>query len=155
MTLRADDIDSLMGVMAAAFDPMFGEAWTRRQVEDALIIGNCSYVLMDIAGRTPERDNPAAGFFLSRAGFEEEELLLLAVDPACRRQGLGRNLLNRLMHDARGRGAKRLLLEMRRGNPASSLYQECGFCSIGVRPNYYRTRVGKSIDAITFALDLN
>ena len=31
----ADDLDRLMAVMNTAFDPTFGEAWTRRQVEDA------------------------------------------------------------------------------------------------------------------------
>jgi len=30
-----DDVDRIMAVMHAAFPPDFGEAWTRRQVEDA------------------------------------------------------------------------------------------------------------------------
>ena len=33
----AADIDRIMEVMALAFDPAFGEAWTRRQVVDALM----------------------------------------------------------------------------------------------------------------------
>ena len=41
MTAPLDDLDRLRAVMTAAFDPAFGEAWTRRQVEDALLIGNC------------------------------------------------------------------------------------------------------------------
>jgi ribosomal-protein-alanine N-acetyltransferase len=36
-----DHIDRLMAVMDAAFDPFFQEAWTRRQVEDALVTGMC------------------------------------------------------------------------------------------------------------------
>ena len=154
MTPPVDDLDRLMAVMAAAFDPEFGEAWTRRQVEDALVIGNCQYALIDANGVEPEPGALAVGFFLSRAGFEEEELLLFAVDPAWRRRGLGRALLDRLARDARNRGARRLLLEMRHGNPAETLYRNFGFQPIGRRPNYYRTRNGQAIDAITFAHDL-
>jgi ribosomal-protein-alanine N-acetyltransferase len=154
MTPPADDIDRLMAVMAAAFDPIYGEAWTRRQVEDALLIGNCHYRLIGADGGDPRADAPAAGFFLSRTGFEEEELLLFAVAPAWRRRGLGLALLQGFAQAARQRGAARLLLEMRRGNPAESLYRRFGFRPIGERSNYYRARNGKTIDAITFAFDM-
>ena len=78
---------------------------------------------------------------------------MLAVDPQHRRLGLGRKLLDRLERDARGRGAARLLLEMRRGNPAETLYRRFGFQQIGERPNYYRTASGARLDAVTFAFD--
>jgi [ribosomal protein S18]-alanine N-acetyltransferase len=149
-----DDLDRLMAVMAAAFDPAYGEAWTRRQVEDALIIGNCHYRLIGADGGKPEPGTPAVGFFLSRTGYEEEELLLFAIDPAWQRRGLGRSLLSQFAAAAQERGARRLLLEMRRGNPAESLYRRFGFRPIGERPNYYRTLDGQTIDAITFACEL-
>lgn len=149
-----DDLDRLMAVMAAAFEPIWGEAWTRRQVEDALVIGNCHYRLIDAAGNEPAAGASAAGFFLSRAGFDEEELLLFAVLPECRRGGLGERLLMMLEADARHRGARRLLLEMRRSNPAETLYRRFGFSAIGERQNYYRLRDGRALDAITFARDM-
>lgn len=149
-----DDLDRLMTVMQAAFDPAFGEAWNRRQVEDALLIGTSSYGLIDAAGIWPQPGEPAAGFFLARHGFEEEELLLLAVDPRHRRCGLATALLNQFADGARSRGAKRLLLEMRRGNPAESLYRTHGFVPIGERRNYYRVPGGERLDAVTFARDL-
>jgi ribosomal-protein-alanine N-acetyltransferase len=149
-----DDVDRVMLVMEAAFDPAYGEAWTRRQVEDALIVGNCHYQLIGGAGDEPAAGEPAAGFFLSRTGFEEEELLLFAIDPGYRRKGLGRQLLERFANSAKNRGARRLLLEMRRGNPAEVLYRHFGFRPIGERINYYRARNGQSIDAITFAIDV-
>ncbi len=145
-----EDLDAIMAVMEAAFDPVFGEAWKRQQVEDALILGNCHYALMDGFGE-PLRDGAEpAGFFLSRLGYEEEELLLLAVDPRFRRRGVGRALLERFCKDAALRGVTRLLLEMRRGNPAELLYQTFGFVSVGERRDYYRTSDGRSLDAITF-----
>lgn len=151
MTLPADDIDRIMTVMHAAFDPQFGEAWNRRQVEDALLIGNCHYGLVDSTGHPGSGAAETAGFFLARTGFEEEELLLLAVDPRYRQRGFGRTLLDEFAEAARARGARRLLLEMRRGNSAELLYRNFGFLPIGQRPNYYRTPSGDRIDAITFA----
>jgi ribosomal-protein-alanine N-acetyltransferase len=139
--------------MSAAFDPAFGEAWSRRQVEDALLVGRCHYGLVAPDGEEPAPDQDAAGFFLSRHGFEEEELLLLAVAPEQRRRGLGGALLARFAQGARERGAQRLLLEMRRGNPAEVLYVNFGFAPIGERRNYYRAPDGERFDAVTFAFD--
>ncbi len=144
------DIDRIMSVMTAAFPPDFGEAWNRRQVIDALAIGNCHHALADIADGSASASCAAAGFRLSRSGVDEEELLLLAVAPDYRRRGIGRVMLEHLAIDARKRGAARLLLEMRRGNPAEALYRKVGFVPIGERPHYYRRIDGSRVDAITF-----
>ncbi len=151
MTALIDDLDRLMAVMQAGFDPAYGEAWNRRQVEDALLMGNCTYGLAAAHGGEPALGEAAAGFYLSRHGYEEAELLLIAVDPAQRGKGIGGNLLQRFAAEARTRGARQLLLEMRRGNPAEALYLRFGFRQIGERPNYYRTPDGTRLDAITFA----
>lgn len=153
MIAPGDDIDRIMAVMAAAFDSDFGEAWNRRQVEDALLVGNCHYGLIARGGNQPEAGESVAGFFLSRHGVEEEELLLLGVDPDARRRGLGAALLARYAAEASARGARRLLLEMRRGNPAEALYLNFGFLPVGERSNYYRAPGGLRLDAVTFACD--
>ncbi|MFM6949394.1 MAG: ribosomal protein S18-alanine N-acetyltransferase [Novosphingobium sp.] len=147
MIAPTDDIDRIMAVMQAAFDPAYGEAWSRRQVEDALLVGNSHYRIADVL------DEPA-GFTLSRYGFEEEELLLIAVAPDFRRRGLGEQLLRDCKADAKLRGARQLLLEMRSDNPAVHLYRQNGFVEIGTRKNYYRTPSGNRLDAITFACQL-
>jgi len=149
-----DDVDKIMAVMETAFDPVYGEAWNRRQVDDALKFGNCHYRLANTAGLDVQENESAVGFFLSRTGYEEEELLLLAVDPQYRGRGLGLSLLGMLRIGAASRGAKRLLLEMRKGNPAEGLYRHFGFYSIGERREYYRTPSGGRLDAITFACDI-
>jgi ribosomal-protein-alanine N-acetyltransferase len=153
MSTALDDLDRIMAVMNAAFDPAFGEAWNRRQVEDALVLGNSHYGLVSASGDEPMPGEPAAGFYLARRGYEEQELLLLAVDPAWRRRGLGQRLIERLRHSARTDGSHRIFLEMRRGNPAERLYNSNGFQMIGTRPGYYRTGDGSRIDAITFVLE--
>jgi [ribosomal protein S18]-alanine N-acetyltransferase len=150
-----DDLDRIMQVMAAAFDPAFGEAWTRRQVADSLMLGHTSYELIGADAKTPSHGEPAAGFMLVRHGYEEDELLLIGVNPAMRRCGLGGRLLSQLAVASRQRGASRILLEMRRGNPAEALYRRHGFLQIGSRPEYYRTAGNQRLDAITFALALD
>lgn len=152
--MPGDSVDRLMSVMSASFDPAYGEAWTRRQVEDALLLGNCHAQLANTEGMPAGEDETVAGFSLSRTGFEEEELLLFAVLPEYRGRGIGRAILDMLSVAARSRGATRLLLEMRRDNPAESLYRTFGFSIIGERKDYYRTATGARIDAITFACEL-
>jgi len=148
-----DDIDRIMAVMEAAFDPAYGEAWNRRQVEDALAFRGTHYLLIGEDGEPPADQAPAAGFALSRNVAGEEELLLIAVRPELRGRGIGGALLSDFIAAARGRGATRLFLEMREGNPAESLYRRHGFDSIGRRRNYYRRGNGPALDAITFALE--
>ena len=149
-----DHVDRIMEIMAQAFDPAYGEAWTRRQVEDALVLGNCHAYLANSGGLPVIDDEPAVGFSLSRTGYEEEELLLFAVLPQYRGRGVGLVILQALRQAAQARGARRLLLEMRRGNPAERLYQSFGFTLIGERRDYYRTSFGTRIDALTFAYEM-
>ncbi|MFA9200274.1 MAG: GNAT family N-acetyltransferase [Cypionkella sp.] len=146
-----EDLDSIMAVMDAAFDPRWGEAWTRRQVSDSLVFPHTHVRLLDGAGRVPYGAGEAAGFTQVRAAPGEEELLLIAVVPAWRGRGLGTALLRHAAADARGRGAERLFLEMRANNPARRLYERFGFQPIGRRKHYYRTTDGDKLDAITFA----
>lgn len=146
-----DDVDRIMAVMDAAFDPQWGEAWNRRQIESSLTLPTTHYFLVDETGKIPANTSPAAGFCMSRAAPGEEELLLIGVIPAARKRGIGKQLLTRLAQDARGRGAEKLFLEMRENNPARSLYEAEGFAPIGRRKDYYTLKDGKRIDAITFA----
>lgn len=149
-----DDLSRLMDVMSAAFEPKWGEAWTRRQVEDSLITGLCRYFLVTPDGKPLGEGEQAAGFTLSRTIAGETELLLLAVDPKFRRRGLGKMLVETLARQSREQGSTLLFLEMRRGNPAEHLYRGLGFAPVGERRNYYRTSDGERIDAVTFARTL-
>ena len=151
VTPPGDDLDAIMAVMAAAFDPAFGEAWSRRQVGDALVAGNCHYRLAGVDGGWPAAGAACVGFALLRTAFDEEELLLFAVMPEWRRRGIGRRLLDACVERARARGVRRMVLEMRDGNPAGGVYRAAGFVPVGRRPQYYRGGDGGRIDAVTLA----
>lgn len=150
-----DDIDRIMAVMALAFDPHWGEAWNRRQIEDSLTLPTTRYVLADRTGQWPREGEAAAAFALMRMGYGEAELLLIGVIPALRGQRIGRQVLDQVIAQASADGAGKLFLEMRQNNPAASLYQAAGFVPVGRRPSYYRLSDGSRIDAITFARDLS
>ena len=72
----SDDLDRIMAVMDAAFDPAWGEAWNRRQVSDSLAFPHTHFRLLGADGLPPAAGTPAAGFTLVRAAPGEEELLL-------------------------------------------------------------------------------
>lgn len=147
-------LDAAMAVMDAAFEPRWGEAWTRQQLRDSLAMPSTFLLLSDRDGRVVKPAEPAAGFILSRQALDEEELLLLAVRPENRGRGLGTALIELYFAAAARRGVHHIFLEMRANNPAHSLYRRCGFAPIGVRPRYYRAADGDAIDAITFAREL-
>ena len=93
-----DDLDDVMRIMTAAFQPCFGEAWTRSQCAGILPMAG---VTLTIA----EDDRGPAGFTLVRCVADEAELLLIAVDPACQRSGIGQSLLDDFIKTVRNWGA--------------------------------------------------
>ena len=144
----ARDMDAAMAVMERAFDPAFGEAWSRGQCLGMLSLPDVWLILAEDGGDRP------LGFALSRVTLDDAELLLLAVDPAARGQGIGTALITRTAFVAEARGATRLLLEVRESNPALALYRRAGFAEIGRRAAYYRGANGATHDAITLARTL-
>jgi ribosomal-protein-alanine N-acetyltransferase len=70
--------------------------------------------------------------------IDQVEILDIAVDPACRRHGLGRRIMRHVIDLARSQACKLISLEVRRSNTAAvGLYQSLGFKAIAVRPRYY------------------
>lgn len=79
-----------------------------------------------------------AGFLIGRALAGEAELLTLAVRPAARRQGIGRQLVAEFLRIAAGRGARAAFLEVAADNLAAiALYRAFGFAETGRRRGYY------------------
>ncbi|MEM8695502.1 MAG: ribosomal protein S18-alanine N-acetyltransferase [Pseudomonadota bacterium] len=142
------ELDDIMTIMEDAFDPRFGEGWSRSQCDGILGDSNSWITLV-------QQNEEPAGFALSRMIVDEAELLLIAVRPVFRGRGIGRDLLKRVRDMAADKGAKRLHLEVRDGNAAAKLYHATGFEQIGRRRNYYNGRNGERFDAITLALQID
>ena len=139
----ARDIAVVDLLMQAAFEPRFGEAWTRNQCLGILAMPGVWLTLAYV-------DGVPAGFALSRIVVDEVELLLLATTPALRRRGVGVALMRAVEQRAREAGARTLHLEVREGNDAIKLYRRAGLKKIGQRRDYYRGTGGQLYDALTF-----
>lgn len=142
----ADDLDSVMAVMTAAFPERYGEAWTRSQCAGILPMAGVRLVLAE------DGESRVVGFSLYRTVSDDAELLLLAVDPGSQGQGIGRQLLFHFISDSKNSGARRIHLEVRDGNSAIRVYTAAGFEQANRRRNYYRGRDGATFDALTFIL---
>jgi ribosomal-protein-alanine N-acetyltransferase len=141
------DLSLVETIMGEAFDPRFGEAWTRGQCLGILAMPGV-WLTVAMVDREP------AGFALSRGVADEAELLLLAVRPARRRRGVGAALLRAMIAQAQANGAVRVHLEVREGNDAVKLYQTTGFTKVGERRDYYRGASGQTFNALTYQRDI-
>ncbi|MBB5710053.1 GNAT family N-acetyltransferase [Sphingomonas xinjiangensis] len=140
----AQDLTSVNQIMQDAFDPQYGEAWTKPQCMGMLSLPG---VWLTIANS----DGVDAGFALAREVAGDAELLLLATRKATQRRGIGATLVRAVIAEAHARGAEQLHLEVRAGNDAVRLYCSAGFAKVGERKDYYKGRTGELFNAQTFA----
>jgi ribosomal-protein-alanine N-acetyltransferase len=81
----------------------------------------------------------------------EADVQTIAVAPRSQGRGLGRELLDALVAEARQRGCAQVFLEVLDGNaPALALYERAGFERMGRRASYY----GPGLDAVILRLRL-
>lgn len=86
-----------------------------------------------------------SAFLLAQIIAPEAEVLTLATDPSCRRQGCATALLRDLETHS---GVDTLLLEVASDNSAAlGLYTSYGFVPVGLRTGYYARPTG-AVDAV-------
>ena len=82
-----------------------------------------------------------AGFAIMDFGDERAHLVLLAVQPAQRRRGIGRRLVEWLLESALTAGMASVHLELRASNAAARrFYRALGFSETVLMPHYYSGR---------------
>jgi len=151
VTLRNGDARDLAIVdtlMIEAFDPRYGEAWTRSQCLGVLALTGVHLTLAFV-------DDFPAGFTMTRSVADEAELLLIAVSPDYRRRGVGTALIRAAIADCSVGAIAKLHLEVRAGNDAVKMYATHGFTKVGERRAYYRGKTGVAYDAHTYSKDIN
>ena len=111
----------------------FADPWTLEAFRDLL---EHSYARLEVAeSAEDELLGYAAAWFVA----DESEIANLAVTPHARRRGIGRLLLDRILHAAVAFGARSVFLEVRESNDAGrKLYASRGFVVSGRRAQYYR-----------------
>lgn len=86
----------------------------------------------------PGLGEPIAAFVSFWLIRDEIHVLNLGTDPALRRRGHARRLLEEMLAFGRHQGVHYISLEVRQKNRAAqALYAAAGFEPIGVRPHYY------------------
>lgn len=115
--------------------------WTRGNFADGLAAGYPGCVL--------RQDGRLAGFCVLMLAPDVAHLLVIAVQPALHRRGLGNRLLAWCEGRASQAGLPGILLEVRPSNPgALRFYERAGYLKVGVRKGYYPSGNGKREDAL-------
>lgn len=137
------DWDRIVLIEALAFERA---SWGPQSVRDGLSAALVNaFVVCRTAGAMPD------GFALWRSMGDEAEILSIAIAPDQRRRGMGKALLEEVVHSATSEGMRSLFLEVDAGNTAArALYERSGFSRVGLRKRYYRN----GADALVLRKDL-
>lgn len=134
--------------MAATHALAFDAPWSAGEIEELLRSPGAYAFVVGEAARL-------SGFVLCRAIAGEAEVLTLAVDPAHRRKGQARALLEAAILAAVAGDAEAMFLEVAEDNaPAIGLYLGAGFVRVGLRRGYYESPAGRR-DALVLRRDIN
>ena len=99
-----------------------------------------------------EATGELVGYYALQFVLDEAEIAIIAVKRKCRRQGLGRFLLDEICTWARTKEITKIHLEVRSENEAAvHLYRSYGFEEVGRRKNYYEA---PRDDAILFCFSI-
>ena len=107
------------------------EAWTQKQLIDALTRDDTIYLVASKAGRI-------VGLCGVQNISGEGEITNVSVARDCRGEGIGYKMVKQLLERGVGIGVKDYTLEVRASNESAiRLYEKLGFKSEGVRPGFY------------------
>lgn len=121
------DLDAIDAISQASVPG----SWPRQAYADELTRPHATVDVARVAGAV-------VGFAVTWAVAGEVELLVIATDPARRRQGVGHALMAAVCAAADGAGARLIALEVRAGNAAArALYARHGFAVATTRRAYY------------------
>jgi len=116
-------------------------AMRRRETVVIAAAGRQTYVARDRPAHVPGERAALSGFAIMDFGDERAHLVLLAVQPAQRRRGIGRRLLEWLLESALTAGMASVHLELRADNEAARrFYRTLGFSETVLMPRYYNGR---------------
>ena len=136
------DLDVVM-----AIEPLiYTYPWTRGNFKDSLNAGYSCWVYTE--------SDDVIGYAVLMLVLDEAHLLNISIAKTYQGRGLGRSLLEQMMHTARNHGAHNIFLEVRISNQtAICLYENVGFNEMAVRRAYYPARDGRE-DAILMGMAL-
>lgn len=125
--MKESDVDAI----AVLEKQTFPDAWTSKGIYDTFCQKQAFVVVA-------EEDGKLVGYCIVYYALEEGEIARVAVASSCRRQGVGRKILNQVAQNSIEKGITRLLLDVRKSNAnARAFYKNYGFQEDGIRKNFY------------------
>lgn len=125
------DLDSIMALEHECF-PV--DAWSRENMHFEILAHHTHYLVAHIGA-----DLVAFAGLSKVPGSEQSDIQTIAVADSIRGRGLGKQLMNQLLSEARRLHATEVFLEVRADNlPAQKLYESLGFEHIDTRKRYYQ-----------------
>jgi N6-L-threonylcarbamoyladenine synthase len=126
-----DDLDQIMALEKLSFGK---DAWAKQTMRSELAAPHTYYLVayegQQVLGYAGLSKLPAS---------QSADVQTIAVSESSRRQGLGRDLMLRLIEQAALMQAVEIFLEVRQDKIApQKLYESLGFSEIDRRPNYYQ-----------------
>jgi ribosomal-protein-alanine N-acetyltransferase len=111
--------------------------WSEQQYLDLLVVRAESPTRLTLVARK-EGSSALAGFLVARHSPPEWELENIVVAPEVRGTGIGKQLMDTLLVQARQTKTDAIFLEVRASNTAARrLYENLGFKEAGCRKGYY------------------
>lgn len=116
----------------------FADPWSRESFAALLANPNVCFRVASVDPPGDAHRSGVVGYVVAWLVVDEAEIANLAVEPAARRSGAGRLLLDSALGEAAARGVRTVYLEVRESNEAArSLYASRGFDEVGRRRAYY------------------
>lgn len=139
--MRLQDIPTV-GALEQKLFPV--DAWPLELFFDEFAQQTRSYSVVEVDGQL-------VGYCGVMVVGETADIQTIGVLPEHEGRGIGTAMLTGMLAEARRRGARETLLEVREDNPrARSLYERFGFEHIHTRRGYYRDGVSALVMRLTF-----
>mgnify|MGYP000650302188 CR=1 FL=1 len=145
--IRIADENDLEAIMQIEHECFTSDAWSADSMYDELTGAEKHYIVA-------YRDEELIGY----AGLNklptvhQSEVQTIAVRPSARGIGLGRDLMDHLLAEAKRANCREVFLEVRADNQvAQKLYESLGFSQIDLRKRYYQP---DDVDAIVMRAEL-
>lgn len=125
--MQLSDAEGIAALERAAFS----DAWTEKGIIDTFHQQQAFIVVA-------EMDEQIVGYCIVYYVLDEGEIARIAVSDSCRRQGVGRAVLNEVNNICLQERISRILLDVRESNDvARAFYKQYGFVEDGMRKNFY------------------
>jgi ribosomal-protein-alanine N-acetyltransferase len=145
--MHVADLDAIMQIEPT----IYSHPWTRGNFSDSLNCGYNAWVLQD---KIQADKSEIIGYALMMLVMDEAHLLNLSISKHRQKQGLGRQLLEHMIHIAKRHKSANMFLEVRASNiSAIALYENIGFNEMAIRRGYYPSHDGRE-DAVLMGLAL-